>query len=215
MANLATRAIMGESLASLGYEEGLLEEADHVSVKVPVFSFQKLKSVDTILGPEMKSTGEAIGRDKTLAKALFKGLVASGIEIPFEGAVLFTVADKDKAEATDIARGFQQLGFDIYATQGTAEHLIENGVIATAVDKIGSDQENVLSLIEKNAVHFVVNTLTSGNKPLSDGFKIRRAAVEHGIASLTSLDTARAILNVIDQTTFQARPMVVNQEVIR
>ncbi len=215
MANLATRAIMGESLASLGYEEGLLEEADHVSVKVPVFSFQKLKSVDTILGPEMKSTGEAIGRDKTLAKALFKGLVASGIEIPFEGAVLFTVADKDKTEATEIARGFQELGFDIYATAGTAKHLSDHGVVATAVDKIGSDQENVLSLVEKNAVHFVVNTLTSGNKPLSDGFKIRRAAVEHGIASLTSLDTARAILNVIDQTTFQARPMVVNQEVIR
>lgn len=215
MANIATRAIMGEKIKDLGYEEGLLEEANHVSVKVPVFSFQKLKSVDTILGPEMKSTGEAIGRDKTLAKALFKGLVASGIDIPFEGAVLFTVADKDKAEATEIALGFQQLGFDIYATKGTANHLTSQGVKAIKVDKIGSDQENVLSLIEKNTVHFVVNTLTSGNKPLSDGFKIRRAAVEHGIASLTSLDTARAILNVIDQTTFQACPVVVNQEVIR
>ncbi|PXW92589.1 carbamoyl-phosphate synthase large subunit [Streptohalobacillus salinus] len=215
MANLATRAIMGQSLTNMGYTSGLLPEADHVSVKVPVFSFAKLKSVDTILGPEMKSTGEAIGRDKTLAKALFKGLVASGIEIPFEGAVLFTVADKDKEEASVIAAGFNALGFDIFATEGTAAFFTGKAIPVTTVGKIGANEQNVLSLIEDNHVQFVINTLTSGNKPLSDGFKIRRDAVEHGIACLTSLDTARAILDVIDQTTFQAQAIVRNQEVIR
>lgn len=215
MANLATRAIMGENLADLGYSSGLLPEADHVSVKVPVFSFQKLKSVDTILGPEMKSTGEAIGRDKTLAKALFKGLVASGIDIPYEGSVLFTVADKDKEEALELAKGFNDLGFMLYATKGTAEMLRTEAIPVMEVDKIGSSDENVLSVIGSNKVQFVVNTITSGHKPLSDGFKIRRHAVEHGIACLTSLDTTRAILAVIAETTFQASPIVRNQEVIR
>ncbi|WP_017471824.1 carbamoyl-phosphate synthase large subunit [Amphibacillus jilinensis] len=215
MANLATRAILGEQLQALGYQSGLLPEANYVSVKVPVFSFEKLRSVDTMLGPEMKSTGEAIGRDKTLAKALFKGLTASGLKIPFEGAVLMTVADKDKEEACTIAQRFQELGFNIYATTGTAQYLSSKNVNVQEVGKIGSDQENVLSIIEQNQVQFVVNTLTSGKKPRSDGFRIRREAVEHGIACLTSLDTATAILDVIDSTTFSAQPVVANQEVIR
>ncbi|SDB87888.1 carbamoyl-phosphate synthase large subunit [Pelagirhabdus alkalitolerans] len=215
MANIATRAIMGEKLESLGHTSGLLEEADHVSVKVPVFSFEKLKSVDTILGPEMKSTGETIGRDQTLSKALFKGLTASGLNIPFEGSVLMTVADKDKEEALEIAKRFETLGFDLYATSGTADYLKSNHIKVTEVGKIGSNEDNVLSIIEENRVQFVVNTLNSGKKPRSDGFKIRRSAVEHGIACLTSLDTASAILDVIDSTTFSATPVVKDQEVIR
>ncbi|ASN05831.1 carbamoyl-phosphate synthase large subunit [Virgibacillus necropolis] len=207
MANLATRCILGESLKSMGYTSGILPEQKSVSVKVPVFSFEKLRSVDTILGPEMKSTGEAIGHDKTLEKALYKGLIASGVKVPQEGAVLLTVADKDKEETLEIAERFHQLGFHLYGTSGTATFVQGHGIPVTEVAKIGSDKPNVLSIIENGDVQFVVNTLTSGKKPRSDGFRIRREAVEHGIACLTSLDTANAILHVIDSTTFSAKPM--------
>ncbi|MFC4557041.1 carbamoyl-phosphate synthase large subunit [Virgibacillus kekensis] len=207
MANLATRCILGESLLSMGYSSGILPEQEAVSVKVPVFSFEKLRSVDTILGPEMKSTGEAIGHDKTLEKALYKGLVASGLTVPQEGAVLLTVADKDKQETIDIARRFHQLGFQLYATTGTAKYVAAFNLPVTEVGKVDTDEPNVLSIIESGKVQFVVNTLTSGKKPRSDGFRIRRQAVEHGIACLTNLDTANAILSVIDSTTFSAQPL--------
>lgn len=214
MANIATRCILGASLASMGYESGILPEHDAVSVKVPVFSFEKLRSVDTTLGPEMKSTGEAIGHDKTLEKALYKGLVAAGLSVPQEGAVLITVADKDKDEALVIAGRFYQLGFQLYATEGTAASIQSAGIPVEKVGKIGSVDKNVLSIIENGNVQFVVNTLTSGKKPRSDGFRIRREAVEHGIACLTSLDTANAILRVIDSTTFTARPITGKEVVV-
>ncbi|MEC5422761.1 carbamoyl-phosphate synthase large subunit [Virgibacillus sp. C22-A2] len=207
MANIATKCILGTKLADLGYESGILPESDQISVKVPVFSFEKLRSVDTILGPEMKSTGEAIGYDKTLEKALYKGLVASGVSVPQEGSVLLTVADKDKEEMLEIAERFHQLGFQLYATKGTAEFVRQSDIPITEVAKIGSTEPNVLSIIENGHVQFVVNTLTSGKKPRSDGFMIRRESVEHGIACLTNLDTANAILNVIESTTFSANPM--------
>lgn len=213
MANIATQCILGTKLKDLGYETGMLPESNNVSVKVPVFSFGKLRSVDTTLGPEMKSTGEAIGHDKTLEKALYKGLVAAGLSVPQEGAVLLTVADKDKQEMLEIAEGFHRLGFQLYATKGTAAFVTQSGIPVTEVAKIGSSRPNVLSIIEKGNVQFVVNTLTSGKKPRSDGFKIRRETVEHGIACLTNLDTANAILKVIDSTTFCAKPMA-NKEVV-
>ncbi|TFJ94584.1 carbamoyl-phosphate synthase large subunit [Lentibacillus salicampi] len=214
MANLATRCILGETLSGMGYDSGILPERDFVSVKVPVFSFEKLRSVDTTLGPEMKSTGEAIGHDKTLEKALYKGLIAAGLSVPQEGAVLLTVADKDKAEALTIAERFHQLGFKLYATEGTAAYMDEANIPVTKVAKIGSSERNVLSIIENGDVQFVVNTLTSGKQPRSDGFMIRREAVEHGIACLTNLDTATAILNVIDVTTFSAKPMMNKRNVL-
>ncbi len=215
MANIATRAIMGESLREMGYEDGVLPEPKTVSVKVPVFSFAKLRSVDIMLGPEMKSTGEAIGRDRNLDKALYKGLTASGLQIPMEGSVLLTVADKDKEEAYEIAKKFYDLGFRLFATKGTASYLSERGIEVTTVGKIDATGTTVLSIIENGEVQFVVNTLTSGKKPRSDGFRIRREAVEHGIACLTSLDTAEAIVNVIDSTTFTARPAVEGKAVVR
>ncbi|SDL76011.1 carbamoyl-phosphate synthase large subunit [Sediminibacillus halophilus] len=207
MAALATRCILGESLPDAGYSNGLLPEQPQVSVKVPVFSFAKLRSVDTMLGPEMKSTGEAIGRDKTLEKALYKGLIASGLSIPQEGAVLLTVADKDKQEMIEIARRFHMLGFKLYATEGTSAFTASAGIPVQKVGKVGTAGETVLSIIEEGKVQVVINTLTSGKQPRSDGFRIRREAVEHGIACLTSLDTAMAILNVIDSTTFTASPV--------
>lgn len=202
MANLATKAIMGELLSESGFKSGIIKEHEDVFVKVPVFSFEKLRSVDTTLGPEMKSTGEAIGYDKTLEKALYKGLIASGIDIPHEGSVLLTVADKDKVEANYVGERFHNLGFDLFATSGTAKFLREKGLPVTEVAKIGTEEPNVLSVIKNGKVQFVINTLTSGTKPRSDGFKIRREAVEHATISLTNLDTAHAILNVIDLTTF-------------
>ncbi len=205
MANLATKCILGESLQNKGFKTEIYPEPEDVYVKLPVFSFEKLRSVDTTLGPEMKSTGEAIGYDTTLEKALYKGLTASGITIPFEGSVLITVADKDKAEAYKIAKRFYELGFQLYATEGTAKYLSDKNLPVIAVGKIGTDKKNVLSIIQNGEVQFVVNTLTSGKQPRSDGFRIRREAVEHGIISLTNLDTAEAILHVIDSATFRAR----------
>lgn len=174
MANLATKCILGAKLADLGFKTGILPEGDYVATKVPVFSFEKLRSVDTTLGPEMKSTGEAIGYDSTLEKALYKGLVASGISIPTEGSVLLTVADQDKQEAREIAKSFFELGFKLYATKGTALNLQEIGLPVIQVDKIGSDNDHVLSLIRNQSVQFVINTLSSGRQPRSEGFMIRR-----------------------------------------
>lgn len=207
MANIATRCILGERLKEKGYNTEILKEKPNVYVKLPVFSFEKLRSVDTTLGPEMKSTGEAIGYDKTLEKALYKGFLASGITIPFEGAVLLTVADKDKQEAFSIAKRFHELGFQLYATEGTADFLQERNLPVISVAKIDEDERNVLSIIKNGEVQFVINTITSGKQQRSDGFRIRREAVEHGMISLTNLDTAEAILNVIDSSTFTATPI--------
>src|SRR5699024_3166384 len=192
MANLATRCILGEKLNEKGFKTEILPECEQVYVKSPVFSFEKLRSVDTTLGPEMKATGEAIGYDATLEKALYKGLIASGLSIPVEGSVLLTVADQDKQEAYDIAARFHELGFDLYATEGTAAYLEERNVPVQTVAKIGSEHQNVLSVVKQEKVQFVINTLSSGKQPRSDGFMIRREAVEHGIISLTNLDTATA-----------------------
>lgn len=215
MANIATRCILGEKLADQGFETGILPEQDQVSVKIPVFSFEKLRSVDTILGPEMKSTGEAIGYDRTLEKALYKGMIAAGLTVPQEGGVLLTVADKDKAEMLEVAEHFHQLGFVLYATEGTAEYVKHEGKLPVVpVAKIGAEEPNVLSIIESGQVQFVINTLNSGQKPRSDGFLIRREAVEHGIACLTNMDTVNAILRVIDATSFSAKPIGIDKKVV-
>ncbi|WP_026906050.1 carbamoyl-phosphate synthase large subunit [Paucisalibacillus globulus] len=214
MANLATRCILGENLKDLGFSSGILPESNLVSVKIPVFSFEKLRSVDTILGPEMKSTGEAIGYDKTMEKALYKGLLAAGISVPSEGAVLITVSDKDKLEMLEVATRFHQLGFQLYATAGTSSFLRGANIPVTEVGKVGAKDPNVLSIIEQGKVQFVVNTITSGKQPRSDGFMIRRVSVERGIPCLTNLDTANAILNVIDSTTFSANPIQTKEAVL-
>ncbi|WP_062513349.1 carbamoyl-phosphate synthase large subunit [Halobacillus sp. KGW1] len=205
MARLATQVILGESLASLGYKSGVAPKPNGVYVKVPVFSFEKLRSVDTTLGPEMKSTGEVIGYDQTLEKALYKGMTSAGLKIPTQGSVLLTVADKDKDEMLDIANIFYELGFRLFATEGTAAVLKEASIPAEAVGKVGSDQRDVIDLIQNGDVHVVVNTLNKGMQSRSDGFRIRREAVEHGLPCLTSLDTARSIVDVINAMSFTAR----------
>lgn len=207
MAKLSTQLIVGSTLKELGFTNGILKEPNEVFVKVPVFSFEKLRSVDTYLGPEMKSTGEVLGRDVTLEKALYKGLTASGIEVPRNGAVLMTVADKDKEELLELAERFHQLGFELYATEGTGSTLEEEGLPVTKVAKIGSEKQTVLDVVQKGQVHMVINTLTTGKQTRKDGFRIRREAVEHGLPCLTSLDTASAILRVIESMTFTAQSM--------
>lgn len=211
MANVATRVIMGETLADMGYENGLWPEDNYVSVKVPVFSFAKLRRVDTTLGPEMKSTGEVMGRDKTFAKALYKGLIGSGMKVPPTGAIIATIADKDKAEATEIFRGFDRLGYRIVATGGTAAALEKAGLNVTRVNKLSEGSPNILDLIRNGEAHFVVNTLTKGKMPERDGFRIRREAVENGVVCMTSLDTVSALLHVLESIYFQSTPMPAHQ----
>ncbi|WP_144559199.1 carbamoyl-phosphate synthase large subunit [Shouchella miscanthi] len=207
MANIATRVMLGETLASLGYGTGYHPEAKEVSVKVPVFSFAKLRRVDITLGPEMKSTGEVMGRDRTLEKALYKGLVASGMNIPTHGSVLFTIADKDKEESIEIARRFHEIGFSIMATSGTAEKLNQVGIPARIVNKINEGKPHLLDLIRQGEAQFVINTLTRGKQPARDGFRIRRESVENGVVCLTSIDTAAALLSVLESITFAAESM--------
>lgn len=207
MANIATKVILGEKLPNLGYETGYHPESNEVFVKAPVFSFAKLRRVDITLGPEMKSTGEVMGRDITLEKALYKGLVAAGISIPSYGSVLLTVADKDKEEAIDIARRFHRIGYRLLATAGTAARIQEENIPVTVVNKIDSEDHNLLDVIRNGEAQFVINTLTKGKQPARDGFRIRRESVENGVACLTSLDTATAILKVLESMTFSTDEM--------
>lgn len=207
MANLATKVILGQSLESQGYQSGIVPEQSGVYVKVPVFSFAKLRGVDISLGPEMKSTGEVMGKDSTLEKALYKGLVACGFTIQSHGTVLLTISDKDKREALQLARRFHNIGFKLIATSGTAVMLEESGIPTGVVGKIGEEGRNLLDVIRHGEAQFVINTLTKGKQPQRDGFRIRRESVENGVTCLTSLDTAEAILRVIESMTFSTEAM--------
>ena len=207
MANVATKVILGQSLESQGYTTGLVKEQPGVYVKVPVFSFAKLRRVDITLGPEMKSTGEVMGKDITLEKALYKGLVASGIQMQEHGTVLLTIADKDKEEALQLARRFNSIGYKLLATSGTADLLQKAGIPVRVVNKIGAQEPTLLDVIRNGEAQFVINTLTKGKQPERDGFRIRRESVENGVACLTSLDTAEAILRVFEAMSFSAEPM--------
>ncbi len=205
MVDIATRAIMGEDLNSQGLETGIKDETDNIFVKAPVFSFVKLRSVDPSLGLEMKSTGEVLGSDKTMEKALYKSMIASGIKIPLFGSILMTVADKDKDEIIDIAKKFEEIGYGIYATHGTADYLRENGIYVKEVKKLSeenSSDDSVIDVIIKGKVDYVINTISNNKKSTNDGFLIRRFSNENSIPCFTSLDTCRAILKVIESQTF-------------
>ncbi|RSL31290.1 carbamoyl-phosphate synthase large subunit [Salibacterium salarium] len=212
IAAVATRIMTGRNLISQGYEDGMLLEKHDVSVKVPVFSFAKLRRVDISLGPEMKSTGEVMGRDVSLEKALYKGLIASGMNIPEHGSVLFTIADKNKQEALELARRFHKIGYTLLATKGTADFLREHNIPVTIVNKITEESPNLLDVIREGKAQFVINTLTKGKQPARDGFRIRREAVENEVVCMTSIDTADALLKVLEMITFSAEPMPAMQE---
>ena len=197
MVDLATRIMLGATLKSLGYETGVHPISDYVAVKVPVFSFEKLHSVDTMLGPEMKSTGEVLGIAKTFDEALYKGLVAAGYKIKHEGGVLISVRDKDKEEVLPIAQSLENMGFQLYGTKGTAAYLTGHGLHAEAVNKISEGGFTVLDLLESGKVDYVISTSTKGRQPAREGVKIRRKAVERSIACLTAIDTAKVLVDCI------------------
>lgn len=208
MAQIATKAILGTKLKDLGYESGLYPEDSNVHIKAPVFSFTKLLKVDTYLGPEMKSTGEVMGSDRSLEKALYKAFEAAGLKIPEFGAVLFTIADDAKEESVALARRFAEVGFSILATSGTAQYLTEQGLTVKTVCKISEDEgeENVIDIIRNGNTQLVINTMDKNRQGTSeDGFIIRREAVEHGVPLFTSLDTADAILKVMEDRAFSTQ----------
>ena len=201
MVDLATRTMIGkeatpdcpEKIADMGYGTGLYKNSPYIAVKVPVFSFEKLIDVDNHLGPEMKSTGEVLGIANTLEEALYKGLVAAGYKMKKSGGVLITVRDSDKEEIVDVAKKYSELGFTIYATQGTSELLASADIPSTVINKIHESDINPLTLIESGKIDYVISTSSKGRIPTRDSVKIRRKAVERSIPCLTSIDTANAL----------------------
>ncbi|MFZ5899089.1 MAG: carbamoyl-phosphate synthase large subunit [Bacillota bacterium] len=215
MVNLATRVILGTKLADLGFTTGLVKETPLIGVKAPVFSFGKLLDVDVALGPEMKSTGEVMGVAEDYASALYKASVAAGYGVPHKGTALVTIADKDKDDAVAIVHSLLKLGFEIYATEGTATMLEQDGIEVKRVRKLGQGSPNIIDLIMSNKIHLIINTLTRGKAPERDGFRIRRAAVEMGVPCFTSLDTANVVLDVMTAIkTGYDKPLVPLQEYV-
>ena len=199
--DLATKVMLGEKLKDLGYGTGLYHEASYFAVKAPVFSFEKLTDVDTGLGPEMKSTGEVLGLAETYPQALLKAFKGAGLKVPKRGSrIIVTVKDEDKAEMVGIARGFEEMGVEIYATSGTCDALTEAGIQCKRVNRVSQAHPNILDMIQSGTVDLIINTPTKGRKQDSDGFKIRRSAVEHSVACVTAIDTARAVLTVREQS---------------
>ncbi|MDH7569807.1 MAG: carbamoyl-phosphate synthase large subunit [Armatimonadota bacterium] len=194
MVKLATEVILGKSLRELGYRGGLWPARNLVAVKAPVFSFAKLHRVDVGLGPEMKSTGEILGIDSDFSRALYKAMIASGIDVRSGGQLLATIADPDKEEALPIIAGFVQAGFGVYATAGTARFLQSHGIACAPVKRISEGSPNPVDLIRAGKVDLLINTLSRDRKVEVEGAQIRRASVELSIPCLTSLDTAKALL---------------------
>lgn len=208
MAQVATQVILGTTLTELGYQAGLYPEGKLVHVKAPVFSFSKLDNVDSLLGPEMKSTGEVMGSDTTMEKALYKAFEACKLHLPDFGTVLFTIADKDKAEAADLAKRFREIGYRVIATAGTADYFSAAEIKTSTVAKIKDNAEQgILQLLNSGHVQVVINTMDADRDVTSDGFQIRQTAIEQGIPLFTSLDTANAILRVLESRAFTTLPL--------
>ena len=211
MVDLATRAMLGERLADMGYGTGLYRKSPYFAVKVPVFSFEKLINVDNHLGPEMKSTGEVLGVAATLEEALYKGLIGAGYKMKRGGGVFITVRNSDKAEIGEIAKKYADMGFTIYATAGTAKVLSTYNIDAVVVKKIYEDvNDNTLTLIESGKIQYVISTSAKGRIPSRDSVKIRRKTVERNIPCLTSLDTANALADCLHSRYSQHSTELIN-----
>ncbi len=195
--DLATYAILGESIRDMGYEPGLYKKSDYIAIKKPVFSFEKLRGAEISLGPEMKSTGECLGISKSFNEALYKAFEGAGIDIPKYKKMIISVKDADKLEAVGIAKRFKKLGFDIFATKNTARVLNEHGVLAIPINRINEEAPTLMDLLLEHKIDLVIDTPTHGDK-LKDGFLIRRTAIETGVTCLTSLDTADALLTSLE-----------------
>ena len=196
--DLAAQVMMGKKLKDLGYTPGLQPEAGYVAIKMPVFSFEKIRGAEISLGPEMKSTGECLGISKTFNEALYKAFLGAGINLPKYKQMIITVKDADKGEIIDIARRYEALGYTIYATLSTAETLNQNGVHARRVNKISQESPTVMDLILGHKIDLVIDTPTQGRDKTRDGFLIRRTAIETGVNVITALDTARALVSSLE-----------------
>ena len=197
---LATQVIIGHKLKELGYTPGLQKEADYIAIKMPVFSFEKIRGADISLGPEMKSTGECLGIAKTFNEALYKAFLGAGVNLPKYKNMIMTVRDDDKPEAVEIGRRFRALGYRIFATRGTADYLNEHGVKAIAIKKIEQESPNLMDLILGHQIDLVIDTPPQGADRSRDGFLIRRNAIETGVNVLTAMDTANALVTSLENT---------------
>lgn len=195
---LATKCIIGKSLRELGYEPGLQKKADYIAIKMPVFSFEKIRGAEISLGPEMKSTGECLGIAKTFDEALYKAFLGAGVNLPKHKKVIITVNDADKHEAISIGQRFEKLGYEVYATRSTAKVLQQNGVNAIKVNKLSQESPTVIDLILEHKIDIVVDTPTQGRDKTRDGFLIRRISIETGVNCFTSLDTVNALLTSLE-----------------
>ena len=196
--DLACEVIMGKKIRDLGYEPGLQKEADYVAIKMPVFSFEKIRGAEISLGPEMKSTGECLGIAKTFNEALYKAFLGAGIDLPKHKQMIITVKDADKGEAIEIGRRFEKLGYTIYATRSTAQALNDAGVKARKVNKINQESPTVMDLILGHKIDLVIDTPTQGRDKSRDGFLIRRTSIETGVNCITALDTAKALATSLE-----------------
>lgn len=196
--DLATEVILGKKIKELGYEAGLQKEADYVAIKMPVFSFEKIRGAEISLGPEMKSTGECLGIASTFDEALYKAFLGAGVDLPKYKQIIITVKDADKGEAIEIGRRFEKLGYIIYATRSTAAALNEAGVKARKVNKISQESPTVMDLILGHKIDLVIDTPTQGRDKSRDGFLIRRNAIETGVNCITAMDTARALVTSLE-----------------
>ncbi len=201
--DLAAEVIMGKSIRELGYEPGLAPAADYFAIKMPVFSFEKIRGAEISLGPEMKSTGECLGIAKTFNEALYKAFLGAGIDLPKHRQMIITVKDADKGEAVEIGRRFEKLGYTIYATRSTAAALQEAGVKARKVNKISQESPTVMDLILGHRIDLVIDTPTQGRDKSRDGFLIRRTAIETGVNCITAMDTARALVTSLENAREQ------------
>ena len=205
---LATRVILGKKLKELGYPTGLAPEADYIAIKMPVFSFEKIRGADISLGPEMKSTGECLGIAKTFNEALYKAFIGAGIKLPKHKNMIMTLKDADKEEGIEIARRFEKIGYRIYATRGTAKVLQEAGVNAIRTNKIEQESPNLLDLILGHKIDLVIDTPSQGVEHSRDGFRIRRTAIETGVNVLTAMDTARALVTSLENTDIKKLTLI-------
>ena len=205
---LATRAIIGHKIKEMGYTPGLQKEADYIAIKMPVFSFEKIRGADISLGPEMKSTGECLGIATTFNEALYKAFLGAGINLPKYKNMIMTVRDEDKGEAVEIGRRFEALGYRIFATRGTADALKEGGVKAIPVNKIEQESPNLMDLILGHEIDLVIDTPPQGADHARDGFVIRRNAIETGVNVLTAMDTARALVTSLENTDIRQLTLI-------
>ena len=205
---LATRAIIGEKITDMGYKPGLQPNADYIAIKMPVFSFEKIRGAEISLGPEMKSTGECLGIAKTFEEALYKAFLGSGVNLPKHKKMIITVNDADKKDAISIGRRFEALGYEIYATRSTAKVLNENGVKAIKVNKLSQESPTVIDLLLEHKIDIVVDTPTQGRDKTRDGFLIRRIAIETGVNCFTSLDTVNALLTSLESSAVEELTLI-------